>query len=156
MIKILFICHGNICRSPMAEYIFKDIAAQRGLSDSFHIESAAISYEEQGNPIYPPARRILAEHGITGIRHQARRIERADYKRFDYLIAMEQYHLRNMDRILGGDPDGKFYRMLDFTDHPGNIDDPWYTDDFETAYEQIYEGCEGLMRHLKKEGSIWY
>ena len=140
----------------MAEYILKDMTSARGLDSRFHIESAATSSEEIGNPIYPPARRILAQHGITGISHQARRIERRDYERFDYIIAMEQHHLHSMLRLFGGDPEEKLFRMLDFTARPGDIDDPWYTGDFKTAYEQIYEGCEGLLRQLASDGKIRY
>ena len=150
MIKVLFICHGNICRSPMAEYIFKDLVKREGLSDQFQIASAATSMEEIGNPVYPPAKRKLAEYGIRAEVHHARRMERRDYEEYDYLIAMEQFNIRNMMRILGSDPKQKVYRLLDFTDQPGDIDDPWYTDDFETAYQEILKGCKGLLRFLEK------
>ena len=149
MIKVLFVCHGNICRSPMGEFILKDMVRRRGMEDQFHIESAATSYEETGNPVYPPARRKLAEYGIRCDGHHARRMERRDYDRFDYIIGMETYNIRNILRIVGSDPEQKIYRMLDFTDHPGDIDDPWYTGEFETVYRQIYEGCEGLLKYLR-------
>ena len=123
----------------------KDMVARRGLSDRFEIASAATSYEETGNPVYPPARRKLAEHGIRCDGHHARRAEKSDYDRYDYLIVMEQYNLRNLLRIVGGDPENKICKMMDFTDHPGDIDDPWYTGDFETVFRQIYEGCEGFL-----------
>ena len=156
MIKILFICHGNICRSPMAEFFLKDMVRRRGLEDQFHIESAATSMEEIGNPVYPPARRMLAQHGIGCEGHHARRMERRDYQEFDYLIGMEGINVRNILRMAGGDPDGKVYKMLDFTDRPGDIDDPWYTGDFKTVFEQIYEGCEVFLKKLSDEGSIRY
>lgn len=153
MIKILFICHGNICRSPIAMFVFRDLVQKRGLSHEFVIDSAATSYEEIGNPVYPPARRKLLEHGINPDGHHARRMERSDYTRYDYLIGMEQYNIRNMMRILGSDPQGKVSRLLDHTPHPGDIDDPWYTGDFETAYREILKGCQALLEELlAKEG----
>ena len=157
MIKILFICHGNICRSPMAEYIMKDLVKKSGRENEFQIASAATSMEEIGNPVYPPARRKLREHGIIAEGHHARRMERSDYREYDYLIAMEQYNVRNMLRILGSDPEGKIHLLRDFTDHPGDIDDPWYSGDFTTAYQQIEEGCQGLLEHLtgSGDGSRW-
>ena len=151
MVKILFVCHGNICRSPMAEYIMKDLVKKAGREQEFMIASAATSMEEYGNPIYPPAKRILREHGIMEDGHRARRMERADYQKYDYLIAMEQYNIKNMMRILGGDPEGKIFRLLDFTEHPADIDDPWYTDDFETAYREIDQGCRALLAHLSEK-----
>ncbi len=149
MVKILFVCHGNICRSPMAEFIMRDLVTKANLQDRFVIASAATSMEEIGNPVYPPAKRKLREHGILAEGHHARRIERADYREYDYLIGMERYNLRNMLRIFGSDPEGKIYRLLDFTDRPRDIADPWYTDDFDTAYEEILEGCEALLKKLR-------
>ena len=148
MIKVLFICHGNICRSPMAEYILKRLTAQRGIADRFHIESAATSSEEIGNPIYPPAKAELARHGIHVTSHRARRIRPEDYDEYDYLIAMESYNIRNMMRVFRDDPDDKICRLLDFTGRPRDIADPWYTRDFGQTYTEIVEGCESFLEQL--------
>ena len=148
MIKILFVCHGNICRSAMAEFIMKDLLARQGLEDVFYIESAGTSSEELGNPVYPPARRKLAEHGIRCDGHRARKVRREDYDRFDLLIVMDRYNFRNMMRLTGDDPDGKIKMLMDYTKHPGEVDDPWYTGDFETVYHQIVEGCGSMLAKL--------
>lgn len=152
MIKILFVCHGNICRSPMSEFILRDMVKRRGIADRFHIASAATSREEIGNPVYPPARRKLKEHGIDPIGKRARQMTKADYGEYDYLLAAEQYNIRNMLRITGGDPDRKICRLLDFSDRPRDIADPWYTGDFDTAWEDIVEGCEAFLAYLEREG----
>ena len=149
MTKILFICHGNICRSPMAEFVMKDLVRQAGLEAQFHIESAATSTEEIGNPVYPPARRKLAEHGIGCAGKTARQLNRADYGAYDLLIGMDRANLRSMERICGGDPQGKLRLLLSFTGRPGDVADPWYTGDFERAWQDILEGCEGLLAHLQ-------
>ena len=153
MLRILFICWGNICRSPMAEFIMKDLVEKNGLSSEFYIESAATSTEEIGNPIYPPAKSELARHKIgvpdneLGLsQKRARQMTRADYDRFDYIIGMENLNLSYMNRILGGDPEEKVHLMMDFTDHPEDIDDPWYTGDFSGVYKQILEGCDCLLK----------
>ena len=125
MIKVLFICHGNICRSPMAEFVMKKLVEDAGLAAQFHIESAATSREELGNPVYPPARRKLAEHGISCAGHAARQMTQADYEKNDLLIGMDQENLRNMQRICGGDPDGKISLLMAHTSRPGNVADPW-------------------------------
>ena len=148
MTKILFICLGNICRSPMAELVMKDLVEKAGLADEFQIDSAATCRDEIGNPVYPPARRKLAEHGISCDGHHARQITRADYQRFDYLIVMDRMNLRNLKRIIPDDPEHKVYMLLDFTDHPGEIADPWYTGDFETTYRQVVEGCQGFLKKV--------
>ena len=147
MIRVLFICWGNICRSPMAEFIMKDMVEKRGLADRFYIESAAHSAEEIGNPVYPPAKRELAKHGISCEGKTARQLRRDDYEKWDYIIGMEKINLGYMERILGGDPEGKVSLLMDFTGHPENIDDPWYTGDFEGVYRQIERGCEALIGH---------
>ena len=151
MYRILFVCHGNICRSPMAEFILRDTVRQRGLEKRFEIASAATSAEKLGNPVYPPARQELARHGISCRGKTARQLTRADYGEYDWLIAMEQYNIRNMLRILGGDPEGKVYRLLDFTDRPRDIADPWYTGEFGLTYREIVEGCTALLDKLCTE-----
>ena len=154
MLKVLFICHGNICRSPMAEFIFRDMVNKRGLSHCFSIASAATSREELGNPVYPPARRILKAHGIDCMGKTARQITKADYQEYDYLLAAETYNIRNMMRIIGSDPEKKVYRLLDFSNSPRDIADPWYTGDFQITWDDIVEGCEGFLKYLEKEGRI--
>ena len=149
MIKILFVCHGNICRSPMAEFVMKDLVRKAGLESQFHIASAATSTEEIGSPVYPPARRKLAEHGIKCSGKTARQLTRADYDRYDLLIGMDNANLRNMRRICGGDSDGKIRLLLEFTGRSGEVADPWYTGDFETTWRDVLEGCSGLLSHLQ-------
>ena len=152
MTKILFVCHGNICRSIMAECVFADKAQKRGLAGEFAVSSAATSREEIGNPIYPPAARKLREKGVPILPHAARQMTKADYAEYDLLIGMEEYNLRNMLRITGGDPAGKLRRLLDFTSRPGDVDDPWYTGDFEAAWRDIDAGCEALLSALTGQG----
>lgn len=151
MIKILFVCHGNICRSPMAEFVMKDLVRKAGRAEEFSIASAATSTEEIGNPVYPPARRMLAAHGIDCTGKTARQLRKADYAQYDYLIGMDQANFRNMQRMCGGDPDGKIHLLLDFTDRPGQVADPWYTGDFQATWEDVLEGCEGLLRHIDNQ-----
>ena len=148
MKKILFVCHGNICRSPMAEFVMKDLVKKAGLASEFHIESAATSREEIGNPVYPPARRQLAEHGISCDGHAARQLTNRDYDKYDLLIGMDSTNLRNMHRICGGDPDGKLRLLMDYTDRPGDVADPWYTGDFEATWQDVLAGCQGLLHKL--------
>ena len=145
MKKILFVCHGNICRSPMAEFVMKHLAEQAGLQDQFYIESAATSTEEIGNEVYPPAKRKLAEHGISCKGKTARQMTRSDYVRFDLLIGMDDWNIRNMERICGGDPEGKIHKLMDFTSRPGDVADPWYTGDFEATWRDVLEGCTQLL-----------
>ena len=151
MKKILFICHGNICRSPMAEFVMKDLVQKAGLASQFHIESAATSREEIGNSVYPPARRKLAEHGISCNGHAARQLTRQDYADYDFLIGMDSANLRDMHCICGGDPDGKISLLLDHTARPGNVADPWYTEDFEATWQDVLEGCQGLLKEFVTE-----
>ena len=153
MIHILFICHGNICRSPMGEFIMKDLVKKAGLEEHFHIESAATSTEEIGNSVYPPARRKLAEHGISCTGKTARQLRRDDYGRWDYLVGMDEANRRNITRMCGGDPDGKISLLLDHTSHPREVADPWYTGDFERTWQDVSEGCAALLAEIrKKEG----
>ncbi|MGI5966281.1 low molecular weight phosphotyrosine protein phosphatase [Anaerotruncus sp. AF02-27] len=177
MTKILFICHGNICRSPMAEFIMKDMVKKAGLEKEFLIESAATSREELGNPVYPPARRKLAEHGICCSGKTARQLQNHDYEQFDLLIGMDSRNLRNMQRILsapsavlrtvalrdgacgrscGGDFSDKMRLLLDDTDRPGDVADPWYTGDFEATWRDVEAGCRGLLNDLIKGGAARY
>ena len=148
MIKVLFVCHGNICRSPMGMFILRNLVKERGLQDQFVIDSAATSYEEIGNPIYPPAKRKLAEHKISCEGHAARQMTKGDYDEYDLLIGMDGGNLRDMRRICGGDPDGKIYLLLDYTSRPGDVADPWYTGDFEATWRDVSEGCRGLLKEL--------
>lgn len=144
MKKILFVCHGNICRSPMAEYVMKYLVEQAQLTDQFLIESAATSTEEIGNPVYPPARRKLAEHGISCNGHAARQMTRADYQRYDLLIGMDSANLRNMTRIAGGDPEGKIRPLL----YDKDVADPWYTGNFEATWQDVLRGCQALLEEF--------
>ncbi len=149
MKNVMFVCHGNICRSPMGEYILKHLVRERGLEDEFGlIASAAISDEERGNPVYPPAQRKLERMGIDAPPRRARKITADDYSRYDLILCMEGYHVSAVKRICGGDPDNKVMLLLDVTDQPGTIADPWYTDDFDTAYDQIKYGCEAILRRF--------
>ena len=145
MKRILFVCHGNICRSPMAEFMMKDLVRKAGREKEFHIESAATSTEEIGNEVYPPAKRKLAEHGIGCKGKTARQMNRRDYDRFDLLIGMDSWNFRNMNRICGGDPEEKIHLLMDFTDEPRDVADPWYTGDFEATWRDLLEGCQCLL-----------
>ncbi len=147
-IKVLMICHGNICRSPMAKYILQDMVEKRGIAGNFYIDSCATSYEEIGNPVYPPARQELSRHGISCKGHAARKLVKADFEEFDYLIAMEQYNIRNIRREFGEELTNKVSLLLDYTDTPGDIDDPWYSGGFDATYRDIVRGCEGLLRDM--------
>lgn len=145
MVSILFVCHGNICRSPMAEFVMKRKVEERGFSAQFEIASAATSREEIGNPVYPPARRMLQAHGISCAGKTARQMTRADYEHYDYIIAMDRNNLRNMQRIIGQDVAGKISLLMDYTDTPRDVADPWYTGDFQATWDDVQEGCDRLL-----------
>lgn len=148
-VRILFVCHGNICRSTMAEFVLKDMVARRGLAEQFHIESAATSTEELGNPVHPGTRKVLAAHGVGGFEgKRARQLCRADYDAFDLIIGMDEANMRNMRRMLGGDSKGKLFKMLEFVGSSRDVADPWYTGDFATTYEDVCDGCVGLLNYL--------
>lgn len=147
-IKVLFICHGNICRSPMAEFVMKDLVQKAGLENQFRIASAATSAEEIGNPVYPPARRKLAEHGISCAGKTARQLRREDYGQWDLFIGMDEANLQNMRRLFGGDPEGKCSLLLSHAGRSGEVADPWYTRDFEATWKDVVEGCRALLDEL--------
>ena len=149
MIKILFICHGNICRSPMAEFVMKDLVKKAGVADRFEIASAAVSREELGNPVYPPARRKLAENGISCDGKTARQVTKADYAYYDHLICMDTSNLRNLDRIIGSDPEGKVSLLLEHAGSNRSVADPWYTGDFDATWDDVTAGCIGLLNELR-------
>ena len=148
MIKVLFVCHGNICRSPMAEFVMRDMVEKAGLDGEIFVASAATTDEEIGNPVYPPARRKLAEHGLGCAGKTARRLRRADYDEYDLLIGMDRENLYDMRRAFHGDPAGKVHLLLDYTGRPGDVADPWYTRDFEATWRDVEEGCRGLLKTL--------
>lgn len=154
MIKILFICHGNICRSPMAEFYMMDLVERHSLQDKFHIESAATSTEEIGNPVHRGTKRKLAEAGISCERKTARQMTRDDYDKFDYLIGMDNNNIRNMTKIAGGDPEGKIHKVMEFAGSPRDVADPWYTGDFEATWRDVTEGCESMLKTIRKEWGI--
>lgn len=148
MIKVLFICHGNICRSTMAEFVFKDMASKAGKGGDFYIESAATSREEIGSDTHPGTKKKLSENGIPFTRRKARQLTKRDYEAFDYIIGMDDANVRNIMNICGGDPEGKVFKLLDFAGKDRSIADPWYTGNFDETYDDVTEGCEALMRSL--------
>lgn len=153
MVRILFVCHGNICRSPMAEFVLKDLVQKAGRAGEYEIASCATSREEiwngVGNPVYPPARAELVRHGVPCGDRQAVQLQRSDYDRYDLLIGMDEANIRNMLRILGSDPDHKVHKLLDYTGRGGDVADPWYSDRFDIAYRDIEEGCRALLARLE-------
>ncbi|WP_419543613.1 low molecular weight protein-tyrosine-phosphatase [Negativibacillus massiliensis] len=149
MIKVLFICHGNICRSPMGEFILKKMVKEKGLADKFEIASAATSTEEIGNPVYPPAKRKLKEHGIDCSGKYAVQLKRIDYDRYDYFLCMDNRNIQNTLRIFGSDPEGKVSLLLSYCGERREVADPWYTDDFDTAYDDIWRGCRAFLEMLE-------
>ena len=148
MVKILFVCHGNICRSPMAEFVMKDLVKKAGRDGEFDIASAATSSEEIGNPVYPQARRKLAEHGLACDGKRARQFTARDYSHYDLIIGMDSANIRSLRRASGGDPEGKVRLLLSYTPHPRDVADPWYTGDFDAAWNDIYTGCQALLNSL--------
>ncbi len=152
MIRVLFICHGNICRSAAAEYVMKQIVKREGREEDFAIDSAGTSAEELGNPMYPPMRKVLKSAGVGVGDHRARRMRRDDYDNFDLLVGMDSENRYNMNRMWPKDPEGKLRLLMDYTDRPGDVSDPWYTRDFEQAYRDIREGCEALFLDLQSQG----
>ena len=154
MKKIMFVCHGNICRSPMAEFIFKKMIAEKGLEEEFFVSSCATSREEivgnVGNPVYPPARAELLRHGIDPTGKRAVQLTRGDYDNYDLFVAMDSMNVRNMMKIIGSDPEGKVRKLMDYTPRGGDVADPWYTGNFDITYRDVTDGCEGLLRELTK------
>ena len=148
MIKVLFVCHGNICRSPMAEFVMKDLVKKAGRDGEFDIASAATSSEEIGNPVYPQARRKLAEHGLACDGKRARQFTARDYSHYNLIIGMDSANIRSLRRASGGDPEGKVRLLLSYTPHPRDVADPWYTGDFDAAWNDIYTGCQALLNSL--------
>ena len=148
MIRVMFVCHGNICRSPMAEFVMKDLVKKAGLEHQFDIASAAVSREELGNPVYPPAKAELARHGISCEGKRAVQLSPFDYDKYDLFIGMDSMNIRNMHRILGGDPDDKIRKLMDYTSKGGDVADPWYTGRFDVTYRDVYDGCVGLLSKL--------
>ncbi len=156
--RIMFVCHGNICRSPMAEFIFLDMCDKAGIKDRVEVKSSATSLDEIwngiGNPVYPNAALELKKMGISCAGKRATLLKRDDYGKYDLFIGMDEYNVRNMKRILGGDDEGKICKILDFTDNGGDVSDPWYTRRFDVASREIKEGCRGLLEHLLSGGSL--
>lgn len=150
MKRIMFVCHGNICRSPMAQFVFLDIVKKNGEESNFFVDSSATSYEEIGNPLYPPARRILTEKGIPHFITRAKILEKRDYEKYDFFIGMDSSNIRRMLSVFGSDKDKKVYRLLDFTEEKKDVSDPYYTRDFDTVFDDIFLGCEALYNYLKE------
>jgi protein-tyrosine phosphatase len=148
MKRIMFVCHGNICRSPMAEFVFKEMVRKQGLSDEIEVLSSATSTEEIGNDIHYGTRRVLDKYQVPYTRREAVQLSRSDYNRYDLFVGMDSANLRNMIRIFGSDPDKKVLKLLDLTDRGGDVADPWYTGDFETTYRDICEGCDALIKKI--------
>ncbi|MBE6771665.1 MAG: low molecular weight phosphotyrosine protein phosphatase [Ruminococcaceae bacterium] len=154
----MFVCHGNICRSPMAEFIMKDMVRRKGMANEFVIASCATSTEEIwgdiGNPVYPPAKAELSKHGISCEGKRAVQLKKNDYANYDLFIGMDSMNIRNMYRILGNDPEGKIRKLMDYTERGGDVADPWYSGKFDVAYRDIFDGCEGLLKSIEEEKLI--
>lgn len=154
MINVIFLCHGNICRSPMAEFVLKDMVEKMGLKDKFHIESAATSREALGEPVHRGTRKILVEHGISCDGKYAVQLKASDYDKYDFIIAMDSYNIENIKYIIPEDPESKISKLLYFTDEPGDISDPWYTGDFKRTWQDITKGCKGFLDFLSQADYI--
>lgn len=154
MKKIMFVCHGNICRSPMAEFIMKKLVRENGIADNFQISSSATSTEEIGNPVYPPAREELKRHGISCDGKYAVQVKKSDYEKYDLFLIMDDLNYRNIMRIFGKDPENKVHKLLEFAGRNNNVADPWYNGRFDVAYNDIYDGCSGLLRYLTEREEI--
>jgi len=154
MIKVLFVCHGNICRSPMAEFVLANMVKEHGIADKFHIASCATSTEEIGNGVHYGTLRKLRSEGVPCYEHYASQLSRRDYKNYDYILGMDSMNIRNIHRIIGQDPEHKVHKLLDFTDSPRDIADPWYTGNFDRTYDDIVEGCTGLLTYLNENNLI--
>lgn len=155
MKRIMFVCHGNICRSPMAEFIFRDMLSKKGFGNDFTVSSSATSTEEiwngKGNPVYPPAREELRKHGISCDGKYAVQLKKSDYASYDLFVCMDSNNVRNALRIFGSDPENKVCKMMDFTARKGDVADPWYSGRFDVAYNDIYDGCTGLFEKFKEK-----
>lgn len=154
MVRIVFVCHGNICRSTMSQFVFQDMVNKAGLAERFLIDSRATSTEELGNPPHTGTVRKLRAVGIPVLPHRASQITWGDYDAFDYIIGMDSWNIRNLDRMLRGDPDGKVYKLLSFAGSDRDIADPWYTGNFDETYDDVTEGCRGLLKYLKEQGEL--
>jgi len=154
MVKILFICHGNICRSPMAEFVFKDIVEKLGIGDKFYVASAATSYEEIGNPVHYGTAKILDGLGISYTEKRAIHLQKSDYAKYDYLVCMDSENVRNTLRIVGDDAKKKIHKLLEFVDSDEDVADPWYTGDFDRTYKDVLSGCKGILRYIEKYHKI--
>ena len=151
MIKVLFVCHGNICRSTMAQYVMQDMVEKLGISEQFYIDSAATSYEEIGNVVHRGTRQKLTQEGIYCGNHRARHIELSDYDTFDYIIGMDTANIRNLNKFYNNDPEGKIYKLLQFAGESGDIADPWYTGNFDVTYDDVVRGCKGLLKKIRQK-----
>ena len=152
MHRILFVCHGNICRSPMAEFIMKQMVEEQGIEENFYIESAATSCEEEGNPVYPPAKQVLQRRGINCSAKRARKITMGDYERFDYIVCMDSNNLRNLKLMFPNDNGTKISKILSFTGIDRDVADPWYSGDFSATEEDVCIGCEAILKYIEKSG----
>ena len=154
MIKILFVCHGNICRSPMAEFVMKDMAKKQGIADKLYIASAATSTEEIGNPVHHGTRNKLKQYGISAAGKTAVQLCKDDYNKYDYIIGMDEWNMRNIMRIIRSDPENKVYKLLAISGSGRDVADPWYTGDFDVTYDDIIEGCTALMNEIRRKYGI--